>query len=581
MVAKKRKITRSRSTDRPYAAPLSPEVKWYLRDRGYTLEKWQKPLWRTAEPRDAPGAFFDPSRVDSVINTLKHLRHTQGKWAGRPMRPDAWQVAYVIAPVFGWVHPSADDGSIVHIIRKVWVEVPRKNGKTTLCAGLALFLAFADGEYGAQVLAAAGSKDQALLAYRPAQLVADNSPDFKAAGIQAMKKEIVRPVDQSFFKAVASVGDLLQGTNPNGYIVDEMHVHKDLSVIDALESGTGARSQPLGLTITTADDGRRNSPYSKKRDRMEKLCKGIYSNANEYAVIFAAPKSADPFKEETWRRANPGYGVSPTKEFMMAEAQAAKDSPLQLARFLRLNLNVRTKQTTKFISQRAWNANRHEFTEASLAGKPCFGGLDLASVSDLSALCWLFPVGKDDYKAVWRFWTPEDNLEALDQRTAGTASVWHEQGYLQTTPGNVQDYDFIRAAIKQDVEKFDIRTLGYDPYNSSQLVNDLMADGISMVKVRQGYLTLSSPLKQVQRLCLTGVKGKGGLAHCNPVMDWCMDNLAVTTDPAGNVKPDKNKSGEKIDGVSALVTAMSEAMADQMEHAHSAYEASEHALIIA
>ena len=581
MVAKKRKITRSRSTDRPYAAPLSPEVKWYLRDRGYTLEKWQKPLWRTAEPRDAPGAFFDPSRVDNVINTLKHLRHTQGKWAGRPMRPDAWQVAYVIAPVFGWVHPSADDGSIVRIIRKVWVEVPRKNGKTTLCAGLALDLAFADGEYGAQVLAAAGSKDQALLAYRPAQLVADNSPDFKAAGIQAMKKEIVRPVDQSFFKAVASVGDLLQGTNPNGYIVDEMHVHKDLSVIDALESGTGARSQPLGLTITTADDGRRNSPYSKKRDRMEKLCKGIYSNANEYAVIFAAPKSADPFKEETWRRANPGYGVSPTKEFMMAEAQAAKDSPLQLARFLRLNLNVRTKQTTKFISQRAWNANQHEFTEASLAGKPCFGGLDLASVSDLSALCWLFPVEKDDYKAIWRFWTPEDNLEALDQRTAGTASVWHEQGYLQTTPGNVQDYDFIRAAIKQDAEKFDIRTLGYDPYNSSQLVNDLMADGISMVKVRQGYLTLSSPLKQVQRLCLTGVKGKGGLAHCNPVMDWCMDNLAVTTDPAGNVKPDKNKSGEKIDGVSALVTAMSEAMADQMEHAHSAYEASEHALIIA
>lgn len=573
-----RKATRSPSTDRPYAAPLSPEVRWYLRERGYELEPWQKPLWRTGEPRDTAGAYFDPDRVDRVIDSLRHLRHTQGKWAGHALRPDPWQVAYIIAPVFGWVRRN-ESGKTVRVIRSAWVEVPRKNGKTTLASGLGLYLGFGDGEYGAQVIAAAGSKDQAMNAYRPAQLIADNSPDFKQAGIRAMKKEIVRPVDQSFFKAVGSIGDLLQGANPSGYIVDEMHVHRDSSVIDALESGTGARDQPLGLIITTADDGKRNSPYSQHRDRIEKLCKGIYSNQTEYGVIFAAPKSADPFKESTWKRANPGYGVSPSREFMASEAEKAKDSPLNLARFLRLNLNVRTKQTTRYISQRAWNANDHQIDETTLAGRECYGGLDLASVSDLSALCWLFPADGDRYKAIWRFWTPEDNLNVLDIRTNGMASVWAHDGWLTTTPGNVQDYDFIRRQINHDCETFRVQSLGYDPFNSSQLVNDLVADGVNMVKVRQGYLTLSSPLKQVQRLILSGLKSEPGIMHHNPVMDWCMDNLAVTTDPAGNVKPDKAKSGDKIDGVAALVDAMSEALAADQRNTHSAYE--EHGLLIA
>jgi phage terminase large subunit-like protein len=571
-----RKATRSLSTERPYAAPLSPEVKWYLKDRGFELQKWQKPLWRTAEPRDVEGAYFDPARVDHVIDTLRHLRHTQGKWAGHPLRPDVWQIAYIIAPVFGWVRKNPD-GRVVRIIRSAWTEVPRKNGKTTLASGIGLDLAFADGERGAQVIAAAGSKEQALNAYRPAQLIAENSPDFKRAGIQSMKKEIVRPVDQSFFKAVGSIGDLLQGTNPSGYIVDEMHVHRDSSVIDALESGTGARDQPLGLIITTADSGKKNSPYAQHRDRIERLCKGIFKNPTEYGVVFAAPKSADPFKESTWMRANPGYGVSPTKQFMESEAEKARDSPLNLARFLRLNLNVRTKQTTKFISMRAWDANDRDVSEASLRGRRCFGGLDLASVSDLSALCWLFP-DDDRFKAIWRFWTPEDNLAALDIRTNGMASVWAHEGWLTTTPGNVQDYDFIRSRINHDAETFDVASLGFDPFNSSQLVNDLTADGINMVKVRQGYLTLSPPLKQVQRLVLSGMRNEPGIMHHNPVMDWCVDNLAVTEDPAGNVKPDKEKSGEKIDGVAALVTAMSEAIADTAQ-TRSAYE--EHGLLIA
>lgn len=911
------RVTRSQQVGDAVAAGLSPEVEWFLESRGYVLEDWQRPLWRTAEPRDVPGAEFDPVAVDHVIDCLKLMRHTQGKWAGHSFAPDAWEVAFVIAPIFGWVRKVGDKR--LRIIRSAWVEVPRKNGKgidvdeeiltadgwkrfgdlrigdrvhaedgslapvsfvspdhhldcfrvtfgdgrsvvcdsdhlwtvwdryghdheawkrthskgswvtidtptlfknqrcgsrgdtrysvrtdrvihrpdvalpvdpyvlgywlgdgtsasaqftiddddypnfvrmvgkagylawvshrngshsvvagvttssrkrdgrdslqkrlrelgvlgnkhvpdefllagdgqrlallrglmdsdgtcigkdghsprceftatnrsladaalflarslgwkatihegratfegrdcgpkwriswsaksdcspfslprktarlaaagrhtrsntatiakvervqnattrciqvdhpshqflvgrglipthnTTLAAGLGLYLAFADGENGAQVIAAAGSKDQAMNAYRPAMLIAQASPELKSAGVEAMKKEIVRGVDQSFFKAVGSIGDLLQGTNPNGYIADEMHVHKDTSVIDALESGTGAREQPLGFIITTADDGRRNSPYSIHRERVERLCKNVFENASEYGVIFAAAPDDDPFAEATWRRANPGFGVSPSPEFMRSESEKAKDSPANLARFLRLNLNVRTKQETKFLPMDAWDANTCPVLEDELAGRVAFGGLDLSAISDLTSLAWLFPDDEGGYDAIWRIWTPEENLPALDKRTAGNASVWVKQGLLVTTPGNVVDYDWIHAQITKDLDAFDVQALGFDKWNATQLVNDLQAEDAPMVEVRQGFVTMSPALKEVQRLLLEGKASGPVLRHAdNAAVRWQVDNLAVDMDPAGNVKPNKAKGMDKIDSVAALVDAMSLAM---------------------
>lgn len=560
------RATRSRSTAKTYSADLSPEVLWYLEDRGYKIDPRQRPLWRTKEPRTVRGAYFDPERVDKVIEALRRMRHTQGKWAGHPLSPDPWQVAYIIAPVFGWVKRDTF-GRVLRIIRSVWVEVPRKNGKTTIAAGLGLYLAFGDGEPGAQVIAAAASKNQAMNAYRPAKLIAKNSPDFQKAGIKAMQKEIVREIDQSFMMAVGSIGDLLQGTNPNGYIADEMHVHKDLSVIDALESGTGARDQPLGFIITTADDGGQLTPYAQKRAMVEQLCRGAVKSPSEYAVIFAAPQDADPFSEETHRMANPGYGISPTKAFMDAESTKAKASPANLARFSRLNLNVRTKQETKYIDLRDWDRNAGIVSELLLKGAECYGGLDLASVSDLSSLCLLFPQPDGSYQAIWRYWTPEDNVKALDKRTNGAASQWIEDGWLTTTPGNVQDYDYIRTQIGLDAEQFNVMSIGFDPFNASQLTNDLTSDGMNLVKVRQGFLTLSPPTKNLLRLVLLGSKSaaKPMMLHGgNPVTRWCVDNLGVEIDAADNVKPSKKKSGDKIDGVAALVDALSEAMNEEI-----------------
>lgn len=571
------KSTRSRPAAKPaarerHAAPLSPELKWYLKERGYQLPKWCLPAVRTPEPRDVPGAVFDPARVDKVIAAMRVLRHTKGKWAGKPLDPDPWQVAYIIAPVFGWIAPD-EHGHYQRIIRNCYIDVSRKAGKTTLASGLALYLAFADGEPGAEVLAVAGSKDQAGNAYRPAKQIAENSPQMRAGGIQALQAQIVRPSDGSFFKAVASVGDLIHGAHVAGAVIDELHVHKTPDVLDAVESGTGARDQPLVIIITTPDDGKPHSVYAEKRGYVDRLAAGTIQDPSQYGVVFAAKETDSPFSETTWRRANPGYGVSPTKAFLEAEAKKAKHSPVNLARFQRLHLGIRTKQQTRYLRLDDWDRNAGMVRPDQLAGRVAYGGLDLGATSDMTALCWLFPdLDRGGYDALWRFWVPEDTLEDLDQRTANNASVWRRQGLLTVTSGNVTDYEVVKRDIEADLGTFEVRELGYDPWNATDLTNRLSGEGAPLVEVRQGFASMSPPLKEILRLLKTGTTRNPMLRHGgNKVARWMVDNLAVATDAAGNVKPDKARAAEKIDGISALTTGMARAMHHQPER-RSAYE---------
>lgn len=549
------KQTRSRPT-----AELSPEVRWYLETRGYGLPEWCVPAVRTPEPTRHPRAKFDPERVDKVIAALRCLRHTQGKWAGKELVPDAWQVAYILAPVFGWVAPD-EDGNYVRIIRSVYIDVPRKAGKTTLLSGLLLVLAFADGEAGAQVLAVAGSEKQARHCFDPAAQLARSSPQLKDAGVRPLQSRIIQQTTGSYFAVAASVGDLLHGANVHAAGIDELHVHKTSAVVDAVESGTGARAQPLVITITTADDGRLETVYAQKRDYIERLARGGIKQPTVYGVVFAADAADDPFIETTWMKANPGYGVSPTRAFLADEAAKAQQNPVNLARFLRLHLGIRTKQETKFFELPVWDRNASIVDETKLRKKHAFGGLDLASTSDLTALCWLFPDNAAGYDAIWRFWTPEANLRKLNDRTAGAANTWVKLGYLRLTPGEVTDYAYVKAQIVKDLATFKVVELAYDPWNASQLVTDLQGEGAPMVTVRQGYASLSPPTKQLSRLLLQGTAEHPLVRHGgNPVMRWMVDNVAIAEDPAGNVKPDRARSADKIDGVAALVTALSRAM---------------------
>jgi phage terminase large subunit-like protein len=549
---------------------LSPEVSWYMTERGIPLPDCP-PLIQTPSPGEAPGAVFDPGRVDRVIGAFSKLRHTQGQWEGQPLRPDPWQVAYVLAPVFGWVRWDDDADSYVRVVRELYVDVPRKNGKSTLAGGLAIYMTCADGEGGAQVITAATTKEQAGYVFEPVKKLAEAAPALKRH-VKPLKGVILHPRSGSYFKPISSVAGAQHGANIHCAIIDELHEHKTPELVETIETGTGSRRQPLVCIITTADSGKRESVYDRKRQRVEKLARRVFVAHSVYGVVWAAERDDDPHVEATWRKANPGYGVSPTRSYLQERSDEAQQSPADLAKFLRLHLGRRTKQETKFLSLESWHRNASMVDETQMAGREAYGGLDLASTSDLCALCWLFPDDDEGYDALWRLWTPEDNVDALDQRTAGAASVWVREGLLVATPGNVADYDYIRLQIDRDMDAFDVRGVGFDPWNATPLTNKLVEDGAPMVKVRQGFVTMSPPLKELQRLLLKGTPERPLFRHGgNAAVTWMVDNLAVAMDPAGNVKPDKNRSAEKIDAVSAAVTALSEAMAREVP-ARSAYE---------
>ena len=534
---------------------LSPEVTWYLESRGIPLPDCP-PKIKTPEPSDSEGAVFDPDRVDRVLEAFGHLRHTQGQWAGNPLKPDPWQVAYIIAPIFGWVRWDEDSDSYVRIIRKFYVDVPRKNGKSTLIGGLAVYMLAADHEPGAQIVTAATSERQAGFVFNPIKTLAEKSPALKKH-VRTVSKKVIHPQSGSYIEVVSSVADAQHGANIHFGCIDELHVHKNPELVETIETGTGSRRQPLIGIITTADSGKQNTIYARKREYIEQLARGAVSDPTSYGVVWAADMSDDPFIEETWKKANPGYGISPTRGYMRSAAAEAKQSPADLAKFQRLHLGLRTKQETKYLDLDVWDRNAGTINETDLEGREAFGGLDLASTSDLCALAWMFP-SDEGFDVIWRMWTPEANLPNLDKRTAGMATVWAREGYLTVTPGNVADYDYIRQQINLDREKFKVRGVAYDPWNSSQLVNDLVSDGAPMVKTRQGLVTLSAPTKELQRVLLEGTAEKPMLRHGgNPAVRWQADNFAVAMDPSGNVKPDKGNAADKIDAIAAVINAFS------------------------
>jgi phage terminase large subunit-like protein len=540
---------------------ISAEVAWYLLSRGYELPA-RPPMIATPDGSHAEGAVFDPAAVDKVIAAFRVLRHTQGEWRGRPLEPDAWQVAYILAPVFGWVRWVNEIGRYVRVVRTLYVDVPRKNGKSTVCGGLAVYLTGADDEGGAQVVAAATTLRQAGFVFTPIKQLVESSAALKGRFIPRTGK-ILHPKSDSYFEVVSSAADAQHGANLHGAIIDELHVHKTPDLVETLETGTGSRRQPLVVMITTADDGKPETIYARKRKYVEQLARGVFEDPSYYGVVFGVPRDADPFAPETWAAANPGYPISPTHDYLASAAAKAKNSPAELASFLRLHLGIRTKQTTAFIGLPAWDRNAGaRMRDAHLLGRPAYGGLDLGSTSDLTALCWAFPqTGRAGYDVIWRIWAPEATLPDLDKRTAGAATTWVKDGWLRLTPGEVTDYDFIRSTVLDDMETFDVQTVGLDMWNATHLANQLADDGVPLIEVRQGYRTVSPALKEIHRLITLGKKGDERLRNGgNPVLRWMVDNLAVEMDPAGNVKPSKKSSADKIDGIAALVNAVSEAM---------------------
>lgn len=452
--------------------------------------------------------------------------------------------------------------------------IPTHN--TTLAGGVGMYMTAADGEMGAQVVAAATTRDQAGFAFNPIKQLAEGAPGLRKH-VKAYAGKVVHPATASYFQPVANVGDAQHGADLHAAVIDELHLHKTNDLIEALSTGTGSRSQPLIFFITTADSGAPATPYDEQRTTIEQLARGALVDASTYGVVWGAEESDDPFSEATQRKANPGFGISPTRRYLVEAAKKAQRSPAQFASYQRLHLGLRTKQIAKYIRLSDWDANAGPgfVMEGALKNMEAYGGLDLSSTTDVTALCWVFPHDQlDRYSAIWRLWIPEETLDDLARRTADNAYAWVKDGWLQTTPGNVVDYDFIMAQVLEDMDAFDVQSLAFDRWNSSQLVTKLTDDGVPMEAMGQGYASLSAPTKQLQRLVLKGAKQPEDpcLVHGgNPVIRWMMDNLTIATDPAGNVKPDKSTAHDKIDGVAALIDALAYAV-DANDTGDSMYE---------
>lgn len=564
------------------ALKVSPEVAWFMVSRGISLpEPWQAPLYKTPEACEyQPAAVFDPDRVDRVLGVFRRLTHTKGQWGGQPLVPDPWQVAYILAPVFGWVMPDEDDPDRwVRVVREAYVEVSRKNGKSTLVGGIGIYMTCADGEEGVEAVAAASTKDQARFVFSPVLALAKSSPALRPY-VRAYAQKIVHTATNSEFAVVSSVGEGQHGANIHFGCVDELHVHKNPDLVEAIETGTGSRRQPLIVLITTADDGKPGTIYVRKRDRIVSLAARVFHDVSTYGVIWAAAESEedarkkglDLHSEEALMRANPGYGVSPTRGYLARRAEIARQSPAEYSMFLRLHLGIRTKQAVVYLKVSDWNRNTSIVDPVKLAGRTAYGGLDLAATSDLVAFCLLFPSPDGSYDATWRFWLPERAYEDLIKRTAREVEVWKREGRIKVTDGDVVDYDEIEKDILTDNTRYKIKEIGYDPWNAASITNALTKRRVPMREVRQGFGSMSAPLKEVQRLIMAGTERRPMLRNGgNPVARWCVQNLAVQMDTAGNVKPDRVRSGDKIDGVSALVTAMSRALANQQPR-ESAYK---------
>lgn len=537
------------------------------------LSQGRRPLLVTPLPAP-PGTWFDLLAVERVLKFFLLLKQLIGRHAGREFRLMDWQVRYLIAPVFGLKRP---DG--YRVIRTVWFEIPRKNGKSTICSGLGLYLFAADREQGAEVYAAAGDRDQANIVFRAAANMASGSPPLKKKlgrrGIQ--RKLLEHPVTHSIFRALSSEGLRAHGLNVHAGIIDEVHVHRNPDVVDALETGTGSRAQPLIVFITTADDGAETgSIYATKREEIEALAGGHAEDPTVWGVVFGADESAedfDPFDEETLRTANPGYNITVLADYLASKAAQAKRSPQQLNRYLRLHLNVRTKQTTRWLRMDDWDACAREPVTGlpvpveldDLEGRDCYGGLDLSSTTDMTSFSLWFPPETDDPDEphIWVpfFWLPEDNLRDLERRTKVPLERWsktaaHAGPALRLTEGNVVDYRAVRELVTDTLApRFNIKAVGYDRWNATETVSELIDAGVEMEQVSQGYAGLNQPCQQLERLVLSQRIAHGG----HPILKWHVDCVGIKTNSDGYVKPvkpDRQLSSKRIDGVASGLNAL-------------------------
>jgi phage terminase large subunit-like protein len=513
---------------------------------------------RTGKER---GLWFDKQEADRALQFLSNLRLFKGEWAGQRLELQPWQ-QFIVGSIFGWKGP---DG--YRRFRTAYNEVPRKNGKTHLAAAVGLKLFAFDAEPGAEVYSAATKKDQAKLAHRVATLMVRQSAALRKRA-RTYRDNLHSLETESKFEPLGADADTLDGLDPHGLIIDELHAHKTREVWDVLEGGTSARRQPLIFAITTAGY-RRESICREVHDYVEKVLEGVIEDDTFFGYIATIDEGDEWENEDTWRKANPNLGASLKIEDLRRKVAKATEMPAALNSFLRQHLDIWTEQETRWITTESWDACGAPVDPEALFGRRCYAGLDLASTTDVAALQLFFPPeGEEKQKqTLSHFWVPDEGVLQRVRRDRVPYDAWIRDGHITATEGDVIDYDRIRADINELGERYEIVEIGADRWNATQIITQLGSDGFTVVPFGQGFRDLSAPSKELEKLILGRELAHGG----NPVLRWMASNVAVKQDPAGNIKPDKSKSSEKIDGIVALVMAIGRAMV-QTESGPSVYE---------
>lgn len=562
--------TETRSTEHQLPVPYNALIELGLTPEQIEGARDRAPLVLAFQADEQPGAYFDVDRVRRALRGLASFKHTKGRWAGKPLKLGQglapWQIVWFIAPVFGWVFHDEEIDRVVRVIRTVWFEVPRKAGKSTIASGVANLLLLADGEIGAEVYAAAGDKQQARRVFDDAKKMLLTSP-YARRRVRALADVVADGKQGGIFRVLSKVAEAAHGLNVSGAAIDEIHVHKSRDLVDAIETGTGARDQPLIVFLTTADEGEEGTIYDEKHSYTRKVAQRIVTDRTHFGVIWAADEKDDPFAEATWRKANPGLGTSPTLSYIRKEAEKARTTPSYFPTFCRLHLNRRERGKSRAIDLNAWDACAGIVDLARLKGRPAYGGFDLSAVSDLT--CWWMavesPSADVELEMVWRYFVPEDVVDDLQRQLQVPLSTWIEQGYITATEGNVIDYAAVRDRALEDAKLVDLRRISYDRMFAGQMVQEIdteLRGGVQIVPVAQTYVGQSPSIKELWRLLGKTERGQqaGRMRHAgDPVTRWMASVVETISDGNDNyrlVKPRRDKSQARIDGIAATVTGL-------------------------
>lgn len=480
-----------------------------------------------------------------------------------PIILQKWQEDEWIRPLFGWKKRSDN----TRRFRQLFCFLPRKNGKSLIEAGIGIGLITIDDEPGAEVFVCARNENQARKLFTQAKRMVKQNKKLSKL-LVVMKDCIMNRKTGSTFRVIANSPDANHGHNVHGAIIDEYHTHKTDEMVGVLRTGMGSRRQPILMMITTAGKDRK-APCGKEYDYAKGVLSGKIHDPEYLPIIYEAPADAPWDDPKTWALANPNYPHSPKHDFLKSEAKRAKGSLIKLSEFRQLQLNQWQEKFERAISQSMWDKCLEKYTLESLLGKPCYAGLDLSSVDDLTCFALIFP---DEEARIIRqlswFWCPEDFIEPRFENDRVPYPQWHQDGFIETTGGDWIDYEFIFERIKELASMFQILECRFDPWKSTQIVNQLASEGMTMTPITQGFSKMGPPTREVLTLIKHGKLKHNG----HPVMEFCATNAKVKKGPGGDFKFDKDVSDEKIDGLVALTMAASAIIKEIEEDYNSHFE---------